>query len=146
MHLRRALLLFAIVLGLAAIAASVSRPPEQSTDQAERAAPPPSTEREPEPEPTLSPGTANDAASVELDLDAASGDTVRLDARQPATLLVDVAEPGQVEIPELGLNAFAEPLTPARFELFVSDPGRYDITFTPTAGDTSTPAGTLVVD
>ncbi|MDT7784838.1 MAG: hypothetical protein QOF58_3257, partial [Pseudonocardiales bacterium] len=31
MHIRRALLLFAVVLGMAALAASVSRPPDERT-------------------------------------------------------------------------------------------------------------------
>ncbi len=68
-----------------------------------------------------------------------------MDAGQPATVLVEADEPGLVEIPDLGLSASAAPLTPARFELLVSDAGRYDIAFTPASDDTSSTAGTLVV-
>jgi hypothetical protein len=139
-HLRRALLLFAIVLGLAAVAASVSRDRDGSGDRAEQPAPPPSTGSSP----TVSPGPASEAG-VELTFRAERSQTRRLEAGQPATLQVQVDEPGQVEIPELGLNGSADPLTPARFELLVPDPGRYEIDFTPAAGDEADDAGTLVV-
>jgi hypothetical protein len=143
-HLRRALLLFAIVLGLAAIAASVSRPPEESGDRAER--PPPATGREETESPSVSPGNSPAAGpTVELRFDAAREQTRRLETGQPATALVEVDEPGLVEIPDLGLSSPAEPLTPARFELLVSDPGRFEITITPARGDEPEDAGTLAV-
>jgi hypothetical protein len=53
--------------------------------------------------------------------------TVNLARGRPATLLVGVREPGQVEIPGLGLIADAEPLTPARFDLLLASPGRYRV-------------------
>gem|GEM_PF-4038548 len=43
------------------------------------------------------------------------------------TLLVAVTAPGQIEIPRLGLVEDAERLTPARFDLLVSSPGRYPV-------------------
>jgi hypothetical protein len=139
-HVRRALLLFAIVLGLAAIAASVSRPPDESNERAERPAEPPATA------PTVSPGTAPPGATaVELTFHASRDQTRRLDAGQPASVVVEVVEPGLVEIPGLGLSAPGEALTPARFEVLVSEPGRYGITFTPADDDVPSPAGTLVV-
>ena len=144
MHLRRALLLFAIVLGLAAIAASVSRPREES---GERSTPPPGfpppTEREKPP--TASPGPAVHTEVTELSFDASRDETLRL-ATGPATVTVEVEEAGQVEIADLGVSAAGEPLTPAIFDLFVSESGRYEITFTPAAGDESRSAGTLVVE
>lgn len=143
MHFRRALLLFAIVLGLAAIAASVSRAPEEPSERAARPATPPATETETAP--TVSPGPAAGSA-VELRFDAEREQTRRLATGQPGTVLVEVDEPGQVEIPDLGLSGFADPLTPARFELFVSEPGRHEITFTPAAGDESGGAGAIVVE
>jgi hypothetical protein len=143
-HLRRALLLFAIVLGLAAIAASVSRPPDESDERASRPAPP--TAPEPDPRPTLSPGTATPNGVVELSTNAERWEKLRLSTGRAATLLVEAEEPGAVEIPELDLVGFAEPLTPARFELLVSRPGRYELVFTPVADDQPRPAGTLVVE
>jgi hypothetical protein len=144
-HLRRALLLFAIVLGLAAIAASISRPPEESGEQAERPATPPATETERTP--TVSPGSATPAApTVELVFDADREQVRRLDIGQPATVLVEVDEPGLVEIPQLGLSAPAEPLTPARFDVLVRDPDRVMIVFTAVADDSPRPAGVLAVE
>jgi hypothetical protein len=139
-HVRRALLLFAIVLGLAAIAASLSREPEESNDRAAR------PETESPRQPTVRPGNATSVSgTLELIFEAERDRPRRLDAGRPATVLVEVDEPGLVEIPELGLSANGEPLTPARFDVLVSNPGRYDLSFTPADGDMPSPAGTLVV-
>jgi hypothetical protein len=136
-HLRRALLLFAIVLGLAAIAASLSRP-----NQTDREAPP---RRAPAAgQPTVSPGTAGQPPAT-LRFDAERDQTRRLEVGRAATLEVAVDEPGQVEIPLLGLAAPATPLTQARFEVLPSEVRRYPIEFTPATGDESRPAGTLAV-
>ena len=139
MHLRRALLLFAIVLGLAAFAASVSRPGNDSGDSEQPAVPPPTAN-----EPTVSPGTAGEPP-VTLRFNADREQVRRLEVGQAATVQVSVDEPGQVEIPLLGLAAAAGPVTPARFDIFASDSGRYQIRFTPAAGDESLPAGILDV-
>jgi hypothetical protein len=136
-HLRRALLLFAIVLGLAAIAASLSRPNEAERD-ATPVSPPAARE------PTVSPGTAAQPP-VTLRLHADRDQTRRLEIGRAATLEVAVDEPGQVEIPVLGLAAPATPLTPARFEVLPSEVRRYPIEFTPADSDNSRPAGTLDV-
>ncbi|HEX5979809.1 MAG TPA: hypothetical protein VFY52_01855 [Thermoleophilaceae bacterium] len=144
MHIRRALLLFAIVLGLAAIAASVSRSPEDSGD----GEPPPAVPSESGEltSPSVSPGDTAPVSGVrELVFEADRDQTRRLDAGQPATVLVQVEEPGLVEISDLGLSAAAEPLTPARFEILRSEPHRFDITFTAAEDDFPGPAGTLVV-
>jgi hypothetical protein len=143
-HIRRALLLFAIVLGLAAIVASVSRSPEDSGD----GEPPPvvPSESEERTSPSVSPGDAAPVSGLrELVFDADRDQTRRLDAGQPATVFVEVDEPGLVEISDLGLSAPAEPLTPARFEILTSNPDRIDITFTSAEDDFPGPAGTLVV-
>ena len=147
MHLRRALLLFAIVLGLAALAASVSRPRD---DASERATPapgfPPPTETESSP--TVSPGGADASeplAHVTFE-DTEGKRTRRVPAGQATTVLVEVDEPGQVEVPELGLSASGDPLTPARFEIFSSEPGTHEVLFTPAAGDESSRVGTLAIE
>ena len=138
MHLRRALLLFAIVLGMAALVASLSRPIEQRrTDTAPRQA------REPGP-PTASPGPAL-GLRPPVSFDAAENRSKKLPAGVAATIEVDVPEPGLVEIPGLGLTAAADPDTPARFDVFTPRPGRYELLFTPAKDDRAKPAGTLVV-
>jgi hypothetical protein len=138
-HLRRALLLFAIVLGLAAVAASVSRPRDEPD-------PPPVRTT---PEPTVAPGTAEDDSSsgseVELYYDAADPRAHRMDAGQAATVFVAVPRAGQVEIADLGMSSTAEPLTPARFEVLTSQTGRFPITFVAAGGEDPADAGTLVV-
>lgn len=137
MHLRRALLLFAIVLGLAAVAASVSRPRDVSDSPGQE------TVTEVEQPPTASPGAP---AAVELTLFAADPEPLRIRAGQAATLFVEVEEPGQVAIPDLGLAAAAEPLTPARFDVLTRQTGRHPIEFEPAgADDAQVRVGTLVV-
>jgi hypothetical protein len=136
-HLRRALLLFAIVLGLAAVAASLSRP----RDEAERRSDSPAgRQRTPllGAPPRLEPGTT-------LRFDASKPAKGRLPAGRATAVVVAVREPGLVEIPLLGLSAPATPLTPARFEVLERDEGRYPILFTPADGDESRSAGTLAV-
>jgi hypothetical protein len=134
-HIRRALLLFAIVLGMAALVASLSRPPE------DRATTAPSEEPGPG---TVEPAPADNPPRP-LSFDAAADETRRLEAARAATLEVAVDEPGSVEIPDLGLNASADEHTPARFELFPTRAGYHEILFTPVDGDESRPAGILVV-
>jgi hypothetical protein len=138
-HLRRALLLFAIVLGLAAIAASVSQQPRESGERAER---PPA----PAPEETPSVSAPPARGTVELTFNAEREKSRSLDSGRPATVFVEVDEPGLVEIPDLGLSSPADPLTPARFDVLVSRPGTHPIVFTPVSEDAAKPAGVLVVE
>jgi hypothetical protein len=143
-HLRRALLLFAIVLGLAAIAASVSRPRNDSdrSDQFGAAPPSPGLNRTP----TVSPPPDRSLPAAELTFVAADPHPQRIQAGQAATVLVEVEEAGQVEIADLGVSAVAEPLTPGRFEVLTRATGRHPITFTPAGGTGERRrAGTLVV-
>jgi hypothetical protein len=139
-HLRRALLLFAIVLGLAAVAASISRP-RNDTEPFRGTPPPTETEsQQPRAAPRVSLPTA------ELTFDASEPRARGIDAGQAATVYVEVEEPGQVFIHDLGLSAAAEPLTPGRFDVLTHRTGRFPITFQPAGGDTAEErAGTLVV-
>jgi hypothetical protein len=139
-HLRRALLLFAIVLGTAALVASLSRPTEDRGEPERPAAQAPGDSGPP----TAAPAPATGPREP-VSLDAAKDESRRLRAGSAATVEVSVTEPGSVEIPGLGLSAEADPLTPARFEVFPSEPGDYEIVFTPAAGDAGEPAGRLVV-
>ncbi|MGI8945811.1 MAG: hypothetical protein ACR2GL_06185 [Thermoleophilaceae bacterium] len=130
MELRRALLLFAIVLGLAAIATSLSGPSEGGEDAApippvQQA--PPATERTGETELVTIPfSTRGDRR------------TALLAAGRAAVVTVEVTRPGEVELRGLGLSAPAEPLTAARFEFFGRRTGTYDVRFTPVAGEPRT--------
>lgn len=134
-HLRRALLLFVIVLGTAALVASLSRPVEDRDERDRPVDPGPAT---------AAPGPAADPPKP-VSFDAALDESRRLRTGRAATLEVSVGEPGNVEIPGLGLSAPAAPLTPARFDVLPARPGDYSILFTPAAGDGSEPAGRLVV-
>jgi hypothetical protein len=131
-------LLFAIVLGMGALVASLSRPIEQRrADTAPRQPP------EPGP-PTVSPGPASEARAP-LSFEASKASSKRLRAGEAATIEVTVPESGSVEIPDLGLTAPADRFTPARFEVLPTRPGRYELLFTPSNGDRPRPAGRLVV-
>ena len=137
-HLRRALLLFAIVLGVAALAASLSRPLDER--RADRTAP------EPRPQ---APATAEPGPAVEvpeaISFDAVKNESKRMRAGDAATLQVSVPEAGTVEIADMGLSAAADPFTPARFDVFPTKPGRYPLRFIPAGQNADDPAGTLVV-
>jgi hypothetical protein len=140
-HLRRALLLFAIVLGLAAVAASVSRP----RDESDPLRTPTTTEQEPN-SPTAAPEPKGAPAAVELTFLAGNPRARGIDAGQAATVVVEVDEAGQVGIEGLGMSAVAEPLTPARFDVLTQATGRHPITFVPAgAEDLEQRVGTLVV-
>jgi hypothetical protein len=134
MHLRRAVLLFAIVLGLAALAASISRPREQR--QAEEPAPPSAPTVVPAPERT-EPAQATFSAGGKRE-------TQRVEAGQQTQVLVKARAPGHVDIEGLGLTAPAEPLTPAHFDVLPT-PGRYEVRFTPATGSRSELVGVLRV-
>ncbi len=135
MHIRRALLLFAIVLGMAALVASLSRPPEKRTATEQSAEPGP---------PTAAPTPVNNPPRP-ISFDATSRDRRRLAEGRAATVEIAVEEPGTVEVPDLGLTASADEHTPARFEVFPTRAGAYAILFRPADGDRSKPAGTMVV-
>ena len=137
MHIRRALLLFAIVLGMAALAASLSRAPEQRTSTQPREQRAPSTVTA-KPLPPVHP-------PMVVSFDALTDQERRVPVDSAATIEVSVDEPGSVELPDLELTASADQHTPARFDLFPTRTGSYKILFTPARGDESRPAGTLEV-
>ncbi len=136
------------MLGLAAIVSSIARPPERDNGE--------------------SVSTSDDAAQVETDTttpgaapqpgpESAELTTIRfrasakpqqrkLEQGRPATVLVDVETPGQVDIPTLGLTQPAEPLTPARFDVLVSEPGKHRIVLQPASSNAlSSTIGTLTI-
>jgi hypothetical protein len=137
-HLRRALLLFAIVLGMAALVASLSGPIEQRRDTT-------TAQEPPEPGPAVAePGSAAEPATT-LSFDAPESQSKRLPAGLAATVQVSVAEPGDVSIAGLGLTEPADPDTPASFDVLVPSPGSYELIFMPASGAPSEPAGKLVI-
>ena len=140
MHLRRALLLFAIVLGVAALAASLSRPLDERT--ADRTAPQPRSSGPATVEPA--PAPAPNGPEM-ISFDTAKNESKRIRAGDAATLEVSVPEAGTIEIADMGLSAAADPFTPARFDVFPTKPGRYPVRFMPAGNGADEPAGTLVV-
>jgi hypothetical protein len=139
-HVRRALLLFAIVLALAALATSVTRP-ERDRDSDTPREPGSAQARE---EAAAGPG-APAPSELRLPRRGRPG-AVRLTAGRATTLVVPVQRDGQVEVPGLGLSEPATPLAPARFELLVESVGTYQITFTPADDEELRVLGRLEVD
>jgi hypothetical protein len=131
MHLRRAILLFALVLGLTALAAAVA----------------PSQHRGPAP-PAPPPGAAPADAPVRtIALDARASSRPRLDSvkqGEQLRLTVSSAEGGLVTIPALGRTASVSPATPAEFDLLAPPPGRYDVLFAASGLTEPRRAGTIV--
>ena len=138
MHLRRALLLLAIVLGVAALVASLNRPP-----QAPESRPDSETTRPPTPR-----ITAGQPPLRRIRLSFAAWERPqdrRVGVGRPATIVVEVKAAGQAELDGLGLSEPATPETPARFELLPDEPGVHPVVFTPAASGVRTRAGTLII-
>jgi hypothetical protein len=135
MHVRRALLLFAIVLALAAVAASVSNPRDDN-------------EKSDTSEPLSVPGASAEARTVDGEsavvFNVARPRVRRVQSGRATTVRVRVPSAGQVQIRGLGQSSDADEVTPARFDLLPSRPGRYPVEFVPAAGDNPEPVGTLV--
>jgi hypothetical protein len=117
-HLRRAILLFALVLGLTALAAAVSP-----------------SRKEPEPAIGLAPATPV-VTTVPRNLTFAQRESGAPQVRsaragQHVVLTVPAREGGIVTIPLLGRTATVSPATPARFDLVAPPRGRYDVMFEP---------------
>jgi hypothetical protein len=131
MHLRRAILLFALVLGLAALAAAVSPSREESRPALAPAPPPP----------------ASDVVPRNLTFDASAEGPARVRrARAGEHVVVSVASDvgGVVTIPKLGRTGSAAPDAPARFDLLAPPPGRYDVMLAASESSEPQRVGTLV--
>jgi hypothetical protein len=126
-QMRRVLLLFALVLGLSALVATIAPAPEEDEEAPERE----STVAAP----AVTPPT-DLSAPVRLPARArgAPSPTRRVEAGSSFSLEVSVREPGDVVIDDLGLRQTADPLTPARFDLLASPPGRHAVAFVPVRG------------
>jgi hypothetical protein len=130
------------VLGLAAIASTIARPPDGGDDKASDSAPAKSKGT-----PSASKPAAKTPQPTTIEFRSkAKPQTHELELGQPATVLVDVETPGQIDIPSLGLTAPAEPLTPAMFEILATSEGSHAIMAQPAASDTlPSKVGTLKV-
>ena len=141
MELRRALLLFAIVLGLAAIASSYTRPAPERGASTEPGAPrsagaPPRAEARPAapPPPEVVFGGGHGMPATE-----------HLRIGRAVTVTVRVPEPGQVELGGLGLSKVADPLTPARFDVLAARRARHVVRLLPASGAEPQTIGVLAV-
>jgi hypothetical protein len=119
-HLRRALLLFALVLGLTALATAIAPVPERH-DESEVAPPPP--------QPPVPPAT-----TLTLRAPSKTARAYRVAANARVVVQVVAGEGGQVEIPKLGeVQSVGEDAT-GEFDLLDLAPGRYDVLFEPALG------------
>jgi hypothetical protein len=136
-HLRRAILLFALVLGLTALAAAVS--PSRDDGDGESASVAPA--------PAVAPA---EALPRQMVLDTRrrpprSGTRV-LTARVDEHVVVSVlaSRGGLATIPRLGRTGTVSAAAPARFDLLAPAPGRYDVVFEPSLSGEPRRVGTLV--
>jgi len=126
-QIRRVLLLFALVLGLSALVASIAPPPETREEDGTGA------------QTTADPGAAPGAGARTVTL------AVGPPARRPRTrivplgarltLIVTAPEVGDVVLGTPNLRQTAGPLAPARFDLLAKPAGRHAVTFEPLRGD-----------
>jgi hypothetical protein len=130
-HVRRAILLFALVLGLAALAAAVSPTRDDS-----RRAPVPAA-----------PGPTSDVVPRNLRFRASGSGPARVRRALPGEhVVVSVASAlgGVASIPKLGRTASASPDAPARFDLLAPPAGRYDVMIETSGSSEPQRVGTLV--
>jgi len=117
---------------VAAIVSSIARPPERGGDnEASDGNPPAKQQAASDSKPAAK---TPQPTTVEF-RSGAKPQTRELEVGQPATVLVDVETPGQIDIPSLGLTDAAEPLTPAMFEVLVTAKGKHAIMAQPATSD-----------
>jgi hypothetical protein len=130
-HLRRALLLFALVLGLTALATALAPPPEEKPAS--------------RPSPSPAPRTTGDGdLRIRFHAPAERPPTRKVKPDTPLEVTVAASRPGDARIPLLGRTASLTPADPARFDL-LPEQGRYDVHFTPTLGGETRRVGTIAV-
>jgi hypothetical protein len=120
MHIRRAVLLFALVLGLTALAAAVS--PSRDSDSGSG-------------QPTAPAGNAGVLPrQVVFEVrSAARPQVLRARAGARVVVVVRAAGGGLVTLPQLGRTETVSQAAPARFDVLAAA-GRYDVMFTPSGG------------
>jgi hypothetical protein len=132
--LRRAILLFALVLGLTALAAAVSPSRDDSRGGGGNA--------------TLAPAPpASPPTQIVLDARRSPGrapPVLRAKENEQVIVVVRASEGGLATIPRLGRTASVSAAAAARFDLLGPAPGRYDVTFEPAGSGEPRRIGTLV--
>jgi hypothetical protein len=133
--LRRAILLFALVLGLTALAAAVSPSRDDSGSGGAGNA-------------TVAPAPpASPPRQIVLDARRAPGrrpPVLRARENEHVLVMVRAPEGGLATIPRLGRTASVSTAAAARFDLLAPAPGRYDVAFEPAGSGESRRVGTLV--
>jgi hypothetical protein len=123
-QIRRVLLLFALVLGLSAVVASIAPPPD--TEESEPAEPAVTADATP---PLLKP-----VLGLRVRPGGGRRITRRVKAGSSFSLTVGVPKPGDVVLEGLGVRQTADPITPAHFELLASPEGIHRVAFVPIDG------------
>ena len=129
--MRRAILLFALVLGLTALAAAVS--PSRSKDDAAVV--------------PASPVSAAEALPRQVVLDTRRSrrpQVLRARVGEHIVLSVLASDGGLATVPRLGRTASVSPAAPARFDVLAPPAGRYDVMFEASGSGEPRRAGTLV--
>jgi len=126
-QIRRVLLLFALVLGLSALVASIAPPPGEDAEAPERE----STVAAPA---VRAPTDLSAPVRLPAPVRGGRPPIRRVETGSSFSLEVPVRETGDVVIDELGLRQTADPLSPARFALLASPTGRHAVTFVPLRG------------
>jgi hypothetical protein len=124
-QIRRVLLLFALVLGLSALVASIA-PQRDEEEEAPR-------------EPTVASDAPPPLLKPALDLPVRDARAPRITRRVKAgssfSLTVSVPKPGDVVLEGLGLQRTGDPLAPVEFELLANPPGTHPVVFVPIDGN-----------
>jgi hypothetical protein len=125
------MLLFALVLGLTALATAIAPPPPDSQEDTSPAPPPTRTVPEPTEVTFVAP---------------ARGKPLRHRVAADAHVVVQVLslEGGQVTIPKLDLVDAVADGAPVRFDLLDLAAGRYDVLFEPALAEEPVRVGTIV--
>jgi hypothetical protein len=118
-ELRRVLLLFALVLGLSALVASLAPAPSRNSKGRDEGAQ----------DAAITPPGEPAAAQLLRFRSGARPATRRVAAGTRLAVDVQVSEPGDVQLGRLGIQQSADPLTPAHFDLLAPAEGRYDVIF-----------------
>jgi hypothetical protein len=131
MRRSRTLLALAVGMAVAALATAVARSP--GSDPPSEAPAPPAASR----------GAARPQA-MELRAGARAPRRIATRVGRRVLLRVEVPQPGEVELPTLGLTESATPAAAPTFDVLLERAGEHRVVFRPVSGP-SQPVGTLVV-